>query len=159
MKKPLVTYFSATGNTKKLATIFSEILNSDIFEIEPTEKYTKQDLDWTNKKSRSSLEMNNPNSRPTFMKKNININEYDVIFIGFPIWWYTAPRIINSFLESYDFAGKTIVPFATSGSSEMDDISEHLKKSCSSKAIFKKGKRFSDYNAKSLKKWVDTLDI
>lgn len=159
MKKILVAYFSATGNTAKLAKCLSEAVEGDLFEIRPAEIYTDADLNWRDKTSRSTLEMNDINSRPKIAEKLSSINDYDIIFVGFPIWWYTAPRIINTFLESYDFSGKTVVPFATSGGSEMDDISDKIKMSGSKAPDFRKGKRFSSYDIKTLKNWVDSLNI
>lgn len=159
MNKSLVAYFSATGNTAKLAKCLSEAIGADLFAIKPAEVYTEADLDWHDKSSRSSLEMNDNTARPEIVEKVGNMNEYDTVFVGFPIWWYTAPRIINTFLESYDFSGKTVIPFATSGGSEMEDISDKIKTSCDSKADFKSGKRFSDYNAETIKNWIDSLNI
>lgn len=159
MKKNLVAYFSATGNTKKLAEALAKASEGDLFEIEPTKIYTEQDLDWHNESSRSSIEMKDKNSRPEIKNRIENMGDYEIIFLGFPIWWYTAPRIIDTFLESYDFSGKAIVPFATSGSSEMDDISDSLKDICKGNANFKKGKRFGDYDIPTLKKWIDSLNI
>lgn len=159
MKKSLVAYFSATGNTKKLACELSKAVGADLFEIEPVKAYTDEDLNWHNDNSRSSVEMKDKNSRPEIKNKVENMGDYDTVFLGFPIWWYTAPRIIDTFLESYDFSGKTVIPFATSGSSEMEDISDSLKEVCKGNADFKKGKRFAEYDVSSLKKWVDSLNI
>ncbi len=159
MKKALVAYFSATGNTAKLAKCLSEAIQADLFEIKPDKIYTEADLNWHDKKSRSSVEMNDINSRPKIADTLGNMGNYDTVFVGFPIWWYTAPRIINTFLESYDFSGKTVIPFATSGSSEMDDIADKIKTSCSAKTNFKSGKRFSDYDIDTLKSWVKSIDI
>lgn len=159
MNKNLVAYFSATGTTKRLAQTLSQASGADLFEIEPQSIYSERDLDWHDEKSRSSIEMKDKNSRPTIKNKVENMSNYEIVFLGFPIWWYTAPRIIDTFLESYDFSGKTIVPFATSGSSEMGDISDSLKDICKGEANFKKGKRFGDYDVSSLKTWVDSLNI
>lgn len=156
----MVAYFSATGNTKRLAECLSEASGADLFEIKPAEVYTQADLDWNDKSSRSSMEMNDSASRPKIAEKVGNINEYDTVFVGFPIWWYTAPRIINTFLESYDFSGKTVIPFATSGSSEIDGIADKLKTSCSEKTNFKLGKRFSSYDdVDTLKSWIKSIDV
>ena len=111
--KALVTYFSTTGTTKDIALKLAEVLNADLFEIAPMVQYSEKDLDWRDPKSRSSVEMKNANSRPEIADKLTNIKDYNQIFIGFPIWWYKAPTIINTFLESYDWNGKTIIPFAT----------------------------------------------
>ena len=116
-KNALVAYFSASGVTAKLAATIAEVANADLFEIVPEELYTKADLDWQDDKSRSTLEMKDPDARPAIASTVENMEQYDTVFLGFPIWWYIAPRIIYTFLESYDFAGKTIVPFATSGGS------------------------------------------
>ncbi len=131
-KKILVAYFSCTGTTKKLANKLADELNADIFQIEPVTEYTKADLDWTNKKSRSSIEMNDMSYRPEITKKLNNAEDYDIIFLGFPIWWYVAPTIINTFLESYDFSNKNIVLFATSGGSGFGKTAQLLQKSCHS---------------------------
>ncbi|MCH5337085.1 MAG: NAD(P)H-dependent oxidoreductase, partial [Campylobacter sp.] len=112
--KALVVFFSASGITKAVAQTLTEALKADIYEIIPQNPYSKEDLDWTNEQSRTSLEMKDKNSRPQ-IASNIDISSYEVIFIGFPIWWYSAPHIINTFLEAYDFSGKVIVPFCTSG--------------------------------------------
>lgn len=113
--KKLVAYFSASGVTKSTAETLAKEIGADLFEIEPKEAYTKADLDWTNSSSRSTVEMKNKSFRPEMVKKTLDLSEYDTIFVGFPIWWYVAPTIINTFGESYNFSGKTIVPFATSG--------------------------------------------
>ncbi len=157
MKKSLVAYFSASGVTKELAEALSKVANANLFEIKPATPYTQADLDWTNKKSRSSIEMNNPNSRPEIANKVENMAQYDTVFIGFPIWWYVAPTIINTFLESYDFSGKTVIPFATSGGSEMGKTDEVLKKCCSEATKWKPGKRFGSFDMTTLKNWVDSL--
>lgn len=130
MSRKLVAYFSASGVTAKLAETLSEAIGADLYAIEPEVPYTKADLNWMNKNSRSSVEMKDPASRPAIAGKRDNMDEYDTIFVGFPIWWYAAPTIINTFLESYDFAGKTIIPFATSGGSGMGKTNEKLQPSC-----------------------------
>lgn len=117
MRKVLVAYFSASGVTKKAAEKIASAVNGDLFEIEPETVYTSADLNWMDKNSRSSIEMSNKASRPAMVKKELNPAEYDSILLGFPIWWYVAPTIINTFLESYDFSGKKITLFATSGGS------------------------------------------
>lgn len=124
--KKLVAYFSAEGTTKKAAKALAGEIGADLFEIEPAEAYTKADLDWTNPSSRSSTEMKNKSFRPEIIKKTLDLSEYDTIFVGFPIWWYVAPTIINTFGESYNFSGKTVVPFATSGGSGMGKTTEEL---------------------------------
>lgn len=130
MSRKLVAYFSASGVTAKLAETLSEAIGADLYAIEPEVPYTKADLNWMNQNSRSSVEMKDPASRPAIAGKRDNMDEYDTIFVGFPIWWYVAPTIINTFLESYDFAGKTIIPFATSGGSGMGKTNEKLQPSC-----------------------------
>ena len=124
--KKLVAYFSASGVTKSTAETLAKEIGADLFEIEPKEAYTKADLDWTNSSSRSTVEMKNKSFRPEMVKKTLDLSEYDTIFVGFPIWWYVAPTIINTFGESYNFSGKTIVPFATSGGSGMGKTTEVL---------------------------------
>ena len=128
--KQLVAYFSASGITKAVAEKLARIKEADLFEIIPQEMYTSDDLDWTNANSRSSIEMKDKSSRPKIISKVKNINEYDVIYLGFPIWWYQAPTIINTFLEMYDFNGQTIIPFATSGGSGMGKTNQYLLPSC-----------------------------
>lgn len=126
MEKILVAYFSASGKTKKKAEAIAEGLGADIYEILPEVPYTKADLNWLNRKSRSSIEMRDKTSRPKIADVNANISAYDTIFLGFPIWWYVAPTIINTFLESYDFAGKKIILFATSGGSSFGNTRNEL---------------------------------
>ena len=130
MSRKLVAYFSASGVTAKVAEDLSEAIGADLYEIEPEVPYTKADLNWMDKKSRSTIEMNDPTSRPAISGKRDNMDEYDVVFVGFPIWWYVAPTIINAFLESYDLTGKIIIPFATSGGSDMGKTNERLAPSC-----------------------------
>lgn len=142
MSRKLVAYFSASGVTAKVAESLSEAIGADIYAIEPKIPYTKADLNWMNKNSRSSVEMSDPNSRPEIAELRDNMDEYDVIFVGFPIWWYVAPTIINTFLESYDLSGKTIVPFATSGGSGMGKTNEKLKPSCANSTLLE-GKVFN----------------
>ena len=126
-KKALVAYFSASGVTAKVAKELASSIEADIYEIVPKEKYTAEDLNWQDEKSRSSIEMKDVTSRPDIANKSANVDDADVIFIGFPIWWYTAPHIINSFLESYDFAGKHVVLFATSGGSNIEKSVKDLQ--------------------------------
>ncbi|MCR4674672.1 MAG: NAD(P)H-dependent oxidoreductase [Lachnospiraceae bacterium] len=126
MDKILVAYFSVSGTTAKLAETIAEYYNADLFEIEPVEKYTAEDLNWNNKSSRSSIEMNNPDSRVDIKNICSNMEEYNTILIGYPIWWGVAPHIINSFLEAYNLSGKTIIPFATSGGSLIGKTQEYL---------------------------------
>ena len=160
MSKKLVAYFSATGRTAKVAKLLAEVLGADIHEIQPKIPYTKADLNWLNKKSRSSVEMNNKSIRPEMVENNVQIADYDVIFLGFPIWWYVAPTIINTFLESSDFSGKKIILFATSGGSKFGKTVEELKVSVSADAEIIEGKLLNGRQSiDSVKAWTDTLDI
>ncbi|MBU3878482.1 NAD(P)H-dependent oxidoreductase [Faecalicatena sp. AGMB00832] len=157
MSKKLVAYFSASGVTAKVAKTLASAIDADLHEILPVQKYTSADLDWTNKKSRSSVEMNNKSFRPAIANQVENMEQYDVIYVGFPIWWYVAPTIINAFLESYNLEGKVIVPFATSGSSGMGGTNADLKDSCKG-AELKEGRRFSsNARAEELKAWAEKI--
>ena len=127
MSKILVTYFSASGMTKNAAESIAEILGADTYEITPKVPYTSDDLNWMNKQSRSSIEMEDRLSRPEIKKPTIKLDNYDTILIGFPVWWYTAPTIVNTFIESLDFSGKTLVPFCTSGGSSIAKGEEDLR--------------------------------
>lgn len=155
MRKKLVAYFSASGVTKAAAECLAKAVGADLFEIKPKIPYTRADLDWTNKKSRSSIEMSNPDSRPEIAEKLSNMDEYDTVFIGFPIWWYVAPTIINTFLESYDFSGKTIIPFATSGGSGLGKTVEILKPPCSAATKWENGKMLNHMSEQDLKNWIN----
>lgn len=135
----LVAYFSASGTTKQLADRLAKISNADLYEIKPQKSYTREDLDWMNKKSRSSVEMSDHNSRPLLADKDAQIEQYDTIFVGFPIWWYIAPTIINTFLEAYDFSGKKVVLFATSGGSRFGKTVDNLKNSVAPDTVIKEG--------------------
>ena len=160
MSKKLVAYFSASGVTETLAKTLAEVAEASLYEIKPETLYTAADLDWNDKQSRSSVEMEDPKSRPAIVEIDANIAEYDVIFIGFPIWWYVAPTIINTFLESYNFTGKTIVVFATSGSSGMGETVEKLKSSASETVIWKEGKLLNSKATKEeLEEWIATLNL
>lgn len=156
MSKILVAYFSASGTTKNTAIRLASAADADLFEIKPTVPYTSSDLDWTNKKSRSSVEMNNPDSRPEIAETVSNMEEYDTIFIGFPIWWYVAPTIINTFLESYDFSGKTLIPFATSGGSGMGKTVDVLKRLCKD-ANWKPGKMLNHVSDTEITSWLNEV--
>ena len=157
MSKKLVAYFSASGVTAKVAQTLADAIGADIFEIAPNIPYTAADLNWTDKNARSTIEMNDPSSRPEIRAKLDNMNEYDTIFVGFPIWWYVAPTIINTFLESYNLTGKTIIPFATSGGSGMGKTNEKLAPSCKGAKLIE-GKRFaSSASAKELAAWAEGL--
>ena len=155
MSRKLVAYFSATGITAKVAESLSESIGADLYEIAPAVPYSDKDLDWTDKQSRSTIEMSDPSSRPIIMEPRDNMCDYDTIFVGFPIWWYVAPTIINTFLESYDFAGKTIIPFATSGGSDMGTTNEKLAASCPG-AVLLQGEVLKPHASKiELAKWAE----
>lgn len=157
MSKKLVAYFSASGVTASLAKNLAAAIGADLFEIEPVIRYGKADLDWTNKKSRSSVEMNDKSSRPAVAKKLGNMSEYDEVFVGFPIWWYIAPTIVNTFLKGYDLAGKTIIPFATSGGSGMGETNEYLANSCKGAKLVEGKVLRRNACADELKKWADEV--
>ena len=158
MSRKLVAYFSASGVTAKVAEKLSEAIGADLYAIEPEVPYTKADLDWMDKKSRSTIEMNNPASRPAIAGKRDNMNDYDTVFVGFPIWWYVAPTIINTFLESYDLTGKTIIPFETSGGSDMGKTNEKLLPSCKGAKLLN-GKVFkASVSGADLAKWAEGLE-
>lgn len=159
-KKVLVAYFSASGTTKKVATVLAQAVRADLFEIKPEKEYTIADLNWLDKHSRSTVEMNNPEARPVIAEKVKNIENYDVVFLGYPIWWYKAPSIISTFLESYDFSGKTIIPFATSGGSGFGDSEKLLHALCSDTTKWKAGKLLNGrVNSESLKSWLESLEL
>ena len=153
--KTLVAYFSASGVTKGVAQKLAEVAGADQHEITPEKRYTDADLDWHNKQSRSSVEMADKNSRPAITDKLENMGDYDVIYVGFPIWWYTAPTIINTFMESYDFKGKTVIPFATSGGSTIEQACKDLKAAYPD-VNWKDGKLLNNATATDLQKWVDS---
>ena len=155
-KKVLVTYFSATGTTAGVAKTLAKAAQADLYEIRPEVSYTQADLNWTDKKSRSSVEMQDKSFRPALADKNANISDYDVIFVGFPIWWYVAPTIINTFLESYDFSGKTIILFATSGGSGFGRTVDGLKNSVSADTQIVEGKLCNGgYSVKDFEEWLN----
>ena len=152
-QKVLVAYFSASGTTKGIAQQLAEVSGADLHEIRPEAPYTDADLDWQDKQSRSSIEMKDKNSRPAITGKLQNMQDYDVVYVGFPIWWYTAPTIINTFLEANDFAGKIIVPFATSGGSSIDQACKDLK-AAYPKYKFGDGKLLNRINKADIEKWA-----
>ena len=139
MNKTLVAYFSASGVTARAAHEIAEAVGADLYEICPAEPYTDADLNWTDKKSRSTVEMNDTACRPAIAEPVANMEQYDTVFLGFPIWWYVEPRIVDTFLESYDFSGKTVIPFATSGGSGIGKAEKSLQQHCP-KASWKRGK-------------------
>ena len=151
--KKLVAYFSASGTTKKLAEELASAIGADVYEIKPKVPYTRADLNWMDKKSRSTLEMKDPSSRPELADADARIAEYGTVFLGFPIWWYVAPTIINTFLESYDFTGKKIVLFATSGGSGFGHTREALLKSAKGATIVEGGLLNGRHSAAELKSW------
>lgn len=158
-KKILVAYFSASGVTAKAAKKLAEAAQADLYEIKPEIPYTRADLDWMDKKSRSSVEMNDKASRPAIADKVKNMEEYDTVFIGFPIWWYVAPTIINTFLESYDFSGKTLISFATSGGSGMGRTNENLKPSCPGATLIPGKILNGSLSETELKSWVESTGL
>ena len=153
MSKKLVAYFSASGTTKEAAKRLAKAAGADLFEIRPAIPYTSADLNWMDKKSRSSVEMNDPDSRPEIAETMPNMADYNTVFIGFPIWWYVAPHIIHTFLESYDFTGKTLVPFATSGGSGMGRTVDELRK-LFPKSDWKTGKVVNGVSDQALAAWA-----
>ena len=160
MSKKLVAYFSASGVTAKVADMLADAVGADIHEIQPKVPYTKADLNWMDKKSRSSIEMADKKIRPEIAESNVRIEDYDVIFLGFPIWWYVAPTIINTFLEKYDFSGKKIVLFATSGGSKFGNTVEELKVSIADNVEIVEGKLLNGRQSiASVKAWIDSLDV
>ena len=156
MKKTLVAYFSASGTTKGVAQQLSEVAGADLHEIKPEKTYTDADLDWNDKQSRSSVEMQDKQSRPAIKDKLQNMQDYDVVYVGFPIWWYTCPTIINTFMEAYDFQGKTVIPFATSGGSGIKTACEALKAAYPN-VNWKEGKLLNQASKAELQKWVDAM--
>lgn len=160
MNKTLVTYFSATGVTAKAAEILSDAIGADLYEIRPEVPYTKADLDWMDRNSRSTIEMNDKVFRPALADKNAEIDKYDTIFVGFPIWWYVAPTIINTFFESYDFAGKKIVLFATSGGSGFGKTLEELEVSVPKSAKLIQGEIMNGKQSfHKVNDWVKKLQL
>lgn len=152
--KKLVAYFSASGTTKALAERLAKVAGADLAEIQPVVPYTRADLDWTDRNSRSTLEMKDPASRPEMREITVNLGEYDTVYLGFPIWWYVAPTIIDTFLESADFAGKKIIPFATSGGSGMGKTVPVLKKICPD-ALWQEGAVLNRMSDAALVQWVN----
>ena len=159
MSGKLVAFFSASGVTAALAQRLSRAAGADLFEIKPAVPYTSADLDWTNASSRSSVEMKNPASRPEIAEKLPSMADYDVIFLGFPIWWYVAPTIINTFLESYDFSGKTIALFATSGGSPMGRTLEILRPLCNASVKWLPAKMLNGATDNDLNAWLKSLKL
>ena len=158
MSRNLVAYFSARGVTAKVAEMLADAVGADIYEIRPAVPYTKADLNWMDKKSRSTIEMNDKTIRPAIADQDAQINQYETIFLGFPIWWYVAPTIINTFLESYDFSGKKIILFATSGGSTFGKTVEELKVSVPASCEIIEGKLLNGKQTiPTIRSWTDTL--
>lgn len=157
MSRKLVAYFSASGVTAKVAETLADAAGADIFEIKPEVPYTDADLNWRDEKARSTIEMRNPASRPAIATKRDNMADYDTVFVGFPIWWYVAPTIINTFLESYDLTGKTIIPFATSGGSGMGKTNENLMPSCPGAKLIEGKVLRSSAGKAELAAWVESI--
>ena len=156
MKKVLVAYFSASGVTEGVAKQLAEVTGGELHKIQPEQPYTDADLDWRDKQSRSTVEMKDKNSRPAITDKLNNMQDYDMVYVGFPIWWYTAPTIINTFMEAYDFKGKTVIPFATSGGSSIKKACEDLKAAYPD-ITWKEGKLLNRTSKKDLEAWVKGL--
>ncbi len=157
MSKTMVAYFSATGTTARVAKKLAEAIGADLFEIKPEKPYTSADLNWNDASSRTTAEKDDRSLRPGIAGKAPHMEVYDTVFVGFPIWWYIAPNIVNTFLESYDFQGKTVVPFATSGGSTMGRTNDALAPSCPG-ADLREGRRFpSSASAGELKKWAEAF--
>lgn len=158
MSQVLVAYFSASGVTKKVAEKIAKAAEAEIYEIQPKVIYTTEDLDWKNKESRSSIEMADYGSRPEIVDIDAPVSDAEVVFLGFPIWWYIAPTIVNTFLEKYDFSGKKIVLFATSGGSGFGETVENLKKSVSVNTEIVEGKLLNgDPSQEEIAAWVKTV--
>lgn len=156
--KILVAYFSATGTTAQAAEKLANATGGELYAITPAKSYTSADLNWNDKQSRSSVEMNDPKSRPAIKSKKENITDYDVIFIGYPIWWDLAPRIINTFIESHDLKGKTVIPFATSGGSSIRNSVSKLKSSYP-EISWKEGKLLNGTSEKAIAGWIESLAL
>lgn len=155
--KTLVAYFSASGQTARVAKTLADAIGAESYEIKPLERYQRGDLNWNDKRSRTTLEMNDPDCRPELADKNAPIADFDRIFLGFPVWWYTAPRIINSFLESYDFSGKTIILFATSGGSGLGQTAKAIAGSAPGAKIVTGKTLNGRISAAELKSWAESF--
>lgn len=156
-KKILVAVFSASGVTKRVGEEIARVSGGDFFEIASKKPYTSADLDWTNKRSRSSVEMNDPSARPEIANSVPNMDAYETVIIGFPIWWGVVPRIIDAFLESYDSSGKTIIPFCTSGGSGVGRSDTALHKNVSGDVKWAKGVQINRPNENEIRKWLDKV--
>lgn len=151
--KILVTYFSATGTTARAAEKLADVTDGELYAIVPAQPYTNADLDWNDKQSRSSIEMNDPKSRPAIKDRKENITDYDIIFIGYPIWWDLAPRVINTFIETHGLKGKTVIPFATSGGSGIANSVTVLKKEYP-ELDWKQGRLLNRFDEKAVREWI-----
>ena len=156
-KKVLVAVFSASGVTRKVGEEIARIAGADFYEIVPKQIYTPADLDWMNKKSRSSVEMNDPSATPEIAGSAINMASYDTVIVGFPIWWGIAPRIIETFLESYEFSGKKIIPFCTSGGSGVGRSDTALHKNVSGNVKWEKGIQINRPNETQIRRWLNQV--
>ena len=156
-KKVLVAVFSASGVTRKVGEEIARIAGADFYEIVPKQIYTPADLDWMNKKSRSSVEMNDPSARPEIAGSAINMASYDTVIVGFPIWWGIAPRIIETFLESYEFSGKKIIPFCTSGGSGVGRSDTALHKNVSGNVKWEKGIQINRPNEAEIRRFLEAV--
>ena len=160
MARKLVAYCSATGVTAKVAELIADAAGADVYQIQPEVPYTAADLNWMDKNSRSSVEMNDKKIRPAMVKRNLQVEDYDVVFLGFPIWWYVAPTIINTFLESFDFAGKKIILFATSGGSGFGKTVEELKVSVADDTQIVEGKLLNGKQTLAgVSEWISSLKL
>lgn len=157
MNKKLVAYFSASGSTAKLAKTLAAAAEAELYEIRPAVPYERKDLNWMDKKSRSTVEMQDKNCRPALVDTDAPVGEADVVFVGFPIWWYREPSIIDSFLDAYDWTGKTVVPFCTSGGSDLGEGQDRIEALAKGAKVLR-GRRFSARTSEAeLKKWIETI--
>lgn len=159
MSKTLVAYFSTGGNTRRAAKALATAAGADLYEIKPVQPYSHADLNWMDKKSRSTIEMNDPSSRPEIVGPLPDVSGYDTILLGFPVWWYTCPAIIRTFLEGLDLHGKKLVPFATSGGSDLGDTAEHLKQYAPGAEVLPGRMMNGRINPDDLKAWVGNLGL
>ena len=155
--KILVAYFSRTGNTRPLAEHAAELLDADLYEIQAADPYTDADINYGDSDSRTSKEQNDPDARPAIAGSVESMEQYDIVVLAYPIWWGQAPRIISTFIESYDFSGKTIIPFCTSGSSDIGSSAENLQALCSDTAVWVEGKRFPAGAIEEMEDWLKDI--
>lgn len=159
MNRILIAYFSASGVTARLAKTLEKAVGGELYEIKPAKPYTAADLNWNDQHSRSSLEMKDEAARPAIAAPVADAAQYDIVFVGFPIWWYQAPRIIQTFLESSDFSGKTVIPFATSGGSGMGETAAILQKSCPTAKVLPGKKLSGAASVEEVSRWVKSLKL